>query len=318
MEPETHVIADVVRKHFTPGVIEVSGQDGQARAQVLAVPDGVNGINIVSVKSFVDEYRQHPERRKGTSKLLTLQSFIDHTNRFRNDDSAVFADSHRENPSMLVVFDYHERVNVDGERNRDALPQFGGHRATYHFPVSDEWKIWNQFNEQKLTQTEFAEFLEDRINDVEVPPNLTGEPESDDDPTRKLRLLLSSLGGSLAGPARLMELSRGLKVTAEERVHQAVNLSNGETQLQYTHEHLDEQGQPLKVPNLFLINIPVFQFGDVFRVPVRLRYRSRGGSITWSYSLYNKDRVFDTAFKEAVAQVSQETTLPVFIGYPEK
>ena len=320
---ESQVVADIVRDHFRPELMTVTGQDGQTDTQVLVLPDGQGGLKAQSVKTFVDEYRQNPERRKGSASLLTLDSLIDHINRFQDADSAVFADNSREAPSMTAIFDYHRRVNTtdgNGEIHFDpaARPRFGDHRGTYRFPLSHEWKEWANFDGETLSQGEFAEFLEDRIGDVEVPPEFSDAPDDEDEPTQRLLQLLVTLGGTLASPGRLMELSRGLKVTAEEQVHQATNLSNGEAQIQYTHEHLDEQGQPLKVPNLFLINIPVFNSGDLFRIPVRLRYRVRGGQISWSYLLYRTDKVFDAAFDDAVDRVRDKTGLPVFVGHPEK
>ena len=182
----------------------------------------------------------------------------------------MFADNNRNDASLTAVLDYHRK-------NHDGAPRFGEHRAVYRFPLSDEWKAWAQHDGEAMSQAEFAEFLEDRISDVEVPPNLD-KVKDDDEPGKRLKSLLDTLGGKLASPAKLMELPN--EGHGEERVHQAQNLATGEAQIQYTHEHIDEQGAPLKVPNLFLINVPVFNSGDLFRQPVRLRYRVRGGQIS--------------------------------------
>lgn len=307
---DAQVVADIVAHHVAANVIPVAPPSGTAgvptSVPVLVRPDGDGGIVTQSLKALIEEYRTAPERRVGVATMLTLESLIDHTNRFKDADTAVFADNRRDTPCLLTVFDYH-RIGAEG------APRFGTHRASYQFPLSDEWQAWAKFDGATMDQSEFAEFLEDRIGDVEVPPELGG----DDEPTQKLAALLARLGGRLAGPATLMDLSRGLKVTADERVHQALNLSSGESQIQYACEHRDEQGAPLKVPNLFLITIPVFNSGDVFRIPVRLRYRVRGGAISWSYHLHRTDQVFDAAFTDACRMVIEATELPLFVGKPE-
>src|SRR5438128_2600182 len=65
------------------------------------------GKSLTSVKKFIDEYRTEPERREGLAALTTLDSFIDHTKRFADDDSAVFADVVSRTSAQLVsVLDY--------------------------------------------------------------------------------------------------------------------------------------------------------------------------------------------------------------------
>lgn len=319
---EAQAVVDAVKGMFKPEVVKVKGQDGQTETEILILPDSHGGLEAHSVKSFTDEYRRNPERRTGKARMLTLESLCDHINRSKNSESAVFADSDREGPSIMAVYNYHDRCNIVTEEGfnhvEKAQARFLDHRAEYAFPLSEEWKAWRQFDSETMGQAEFAEFLEERIGDVEVPPVLSEDPANDDEPTKKLRALLKVLGGKLAGPAELMELSKGLKVNADERVHNAVNLSSGESQIQYSHEHTDEKGQPLTVPNLFLINIPVFDQGDIYRVFVRLRYRVRGGTIKWHYQLYREGKVFDAAFAGAVETVKETTGLPVFIGHPER
>ncbi|MDE8453326.1 DUF2303 family protein, partial [Klebsiella pneumoniae] len=83
--------------------------------------------------SVFDQYRTNPLRRAGTATMLSLDSLIDHVNRFKDADTVVFADDSRSAPSMTAVLDYH-RAGASGD------PRFGKHRSLYAFPLSDEWK----------------------------------------------------------------------------------------------------------------------------------------------------------------------------------
>ncbi|MBL4748433.1 MAG: DUF2303 family protein [Magnetovibrio sp.] len=305
---EAKAVADIVRRHIKSDLLKVTGGSNLVPVEVLILPNG-DGLEVHSVKKYVDEYRTAPEFRKGTASLLDQDSFVAHANRFKDDDSVIFADNDRETPSLKSVLNYHRQKH-------DGAPRFGDHKGVYNFPMSDEWKAWAEFDGEVRSQIEFAEFLEDRITDVETPPDLS-KIKKDDEPGQRLKKMLDILGGKMAGPGTLMDLSRGMKVTAEEKVHQSQNLSTGEGQIQYRQEHRDEQGAPLKVPNMFLIGIPVFKNGDVFRIAVRLRYRVRAGQISWSYMLYRTDQVFDAAFNDVVNKVKADTDLPVFFGRPE-
>jgi uncharacterized protein YfdQ (DUF2303 family) len=307
---QAETIKDFFEKYFKPTLQEIEGTERQPSAQILILPDGKGGLRAESIKKFSDEYKTAPDTRQGTAIMLTLDSFIDHVNRFKDAESIVFAQNSRDKPRLQAIIDYHQSTF-------DGAPRYCDHQVSYDFPMADEWNAWLEKDNQPMTQIEFAEFLEDRIGDVEVPPTKENLESDENEGTTRLKTLLERIGGNLAGPGTLMELSKGLKVNVEEKVHQHHTLANGETQLHFSHEHTDENGAPIKVPNMFLINIPVFNSGDVFRIPVRLRYRVRSGNITWTYQLYRTDQTFTAAFEDAVKKVEDATSLPTHIGFPE-
>lgn len=310
-------------KHLSEGMAlqavgAVAGHEGPI--QVMLVP---KGLEAKSVRPFLEEYRQRPDRREGTAVMQDLESFIALTNRFKDDNTALFADASGTSPSLLAVLDYHERVNIlpapgdtEGlaEFHPDALPRFGRHRVSYEFPLSDEWTAWTKSDGVKMTQTEFASFLEDRGIDILPPPTFEGQISEADAHLQRLATLIK---GRFAGPERLMDLSRNLAVHENAKVIAATNLSSGEGNVTFETEHTDSQGQKLEVPNLFCIAIPVFEHGARYRVVVRLRYRKEGSSLKWFYDLYRADTVFDDALRQACAKAREETGLPLFLGKPE-
>lgn len=266
--------------------------------QVCVIP---KGKEIVSIKQFFDEYRTRPERRRGTATLTTLESFIAHVKRHRDDASVVFSDTaDRKAPKLIAVYDYNE---AGGDVTK---ARFGEHRAVYHFPISEEWTAWTS-RTQAMQQDAFAEFLEERIVDV-IDPATVGET---------VKRFAAELGITLAAPQRLMELSRGLAVRVGQRVVQQVNLSSGEAQLGFEEKHEGESG-PLKVPGGFAIGVPVFRSGALYQVPARLRYRVHGGAVSWMLSLQRVDQVWDHAITEACDLTAKETGCPLFYGTPEK
>lgn len=309
---EAGVVADVLRNTFEPTKVDVA-LDG-IETQVLVLPDGLGGLKAHSIKPFIDENRSAPERRTGTAKLLDLDSFINLTKRFKHEASAIFAIDHGENLSLTTVFDYHPEGSDVG------VADFGNHRAIYSFPFSEEWIAWRKAEAAPLDQRDFAEFLEERIIDVLTPPGFL-DPQSEEvpksDSDRALRDLTFKIGGRFAGPEKLMQLSRGLKFNEESKLSNIQNPATGEASLRFETTHKDEDGKPLTVPNLFLIQIPVFQNGPAYRLPVRLRYRKAGGSLMWYLLRHRADLAVMDAVNEACDKAAKDTGLPLYRGTPE-
>lgn len=317
--PEADAVADIVKRLHNPQVIALGTVAGKS-VDALVTP---MGMMVTDLKAMRDAHRDHPERYQGTAELTTLQSLIDHARRFRTKDSALFGWPDAKEPTLTTVLDYHQ--SREDDNGTTAYAQFREHRGIHRFPLSDEWTAWTEVDGAPMDQVKFAEWIENRVGDLMAPPPNLVKPKKADaggdfgrlTPDEELANFLLLLGGDIASPSRMVELSRGLSLRAEQRVHQAFKLESGETQIQFTDEHTDEAGQPLKVPNLFLIAIPVFKDGEFYRIAARLRYRVRGGSIVWFFELYRHDRVFDHAFREACEKASQETGLPLFYGKPE-
>lgn len=293
-QTEASAVASIVRRHIKPELVEL--EEGY---KVLVLP---SGLKAHSLKPYVDEYLDAPERRKGTAQLGDLTSFIAHTARFMDEHSALFASPNPKAPSLTAVLDYHEKTS-------EGSPRFGTHRGVYAFPLSDEWLAWTGQNGKPMDQRRFAEFLEDRIIDIlSVPSGPTGG---------LAQALADSIQVTFAPAGRLLDVSRGLSIKVNAKVTSAQNLATGEVQVGYSTTHEDGDVPGLKVPGAFLIGIPVFRNGEGFQIPVRLRYRLHDGAIAWYYEMHGADRVFDAAFRDACDKAGNQTGLPVYFGTPE-
>jgi uncharacterized protein YfdQ (DUF2303 family) len=268
-------------------------------SQVLILP---RDLSVHSLKPLLDEYLTAPERKRGTAKLTSLASFIEHTNRFKDAESAVFADDTPKAPKLLSVLDYHA--------GGTGSPRFCEHRGRYDFPLSEAWAAWAAVDSVAMPQRQFAEFIEERVGDV-LDPAQGGDT---------VWSAAELLGTMVATPAQLVELSRGLSVNVESKVSENVSLSSGEGRIRFETKHADAAGAPIKVPGGFGVAIPVFRGGPPYKIAVRLRYRVEPGTgrLTWTLKLYRTDLVFDHAFGEACDLVRKETGLPVFVGMPEQ
>lgn len=302
MTPRSEIDAarDLIEEY---GETEIQTITDPVSGTVAPVAISRDGVTSVPAMLFAD-YLTEPRRRKGIALVTTIESLIDHVNRFKDEASALFAIDDRNDPSITAVLDYHPGGDASNKR-------FGEHRSLFKFPLSDEWKAWAKFNGKPMKMAEFAAFLEDRIVDViELIPD-------EDEVSDGLQKFINICGGKIASPTKLVELSRGLKIFKSADVREAVNLASGEASISFEVEHRNSQGGKLEVPNLFLIAIPVFAKGAMYRLAARLRYRESDDGLYFFYELWRSDRAFDDALAEACERVRVETELPLFFGRPE-
>lgn len=307
--------AEAIATPFSIDLAEAARLGAEAKGiEIVQIeaPEGLSGLpatvpaailrgehpSINSVANLLETYRLHPERKQGTAEAQTFESFCELINRHKSEHSVIFADADWRKPSFTAVLDYHH-LGVDGQ------PDYGKHRVHYAFPLSEEWQAWNKMNGQKMTQEDFAYFLEDRVAELSAP-------------TDEERIWLErDFATTVATPSQLVELSRGLQVNVASKVKAAHTLANGEGQIVWEESHQDANGQPLKVPGIFILSVPPFFMGDKMRIPVRLRYRAAGGSVVWFYQIYRPDQFITEHVRHALFDAREKTGLPAYEGKPE-
>jgi hypothetical protein len=114
-----------------------------------------------------------------------------------------------------------------------------------------------------------------------------------------------------------MELSRGLELHATSLFKERRNLASGEDVFAYEETHSNAAGKPVKVPQIFLIEIPVFDNGQPQKIAVRLRYRISSGAVTWFFQRARVKETFEAAVRAAANEAQKASDLPLFFGLPE-
>lgn len=286
-------------------------RDGTPAHFVLAQ----TGVHVLDPASF-DGYRQFPLARKGTATLTQLASFIELVNRFKEPNSAIFARDDLTAPALTAIFDYHPDNEMFAEVYEVLVHpiQNGHHRAKYAFPLSVEWQAWFGKNKTVMSMGEFASFLETHIVDVSDDA-VTAWSEQAQAFAKANRATTTE---SIATPTRLVDLSLKFRIYETAESCEAVNLTTGETQLTFVSEHKQADGKPVDFPKLFSIVIPIFARSPIFyRIIARLRYRLANGKPVFWFELWRPDLTFETAFNEALDEVKEKTSLPIFAGSPE-
>lgn len=271
-------------------------RDGKT-VDVLARKDG-DKIVVEGVKRFFDEWRTAPERREGIANVGDVHSFIYLVNRHKSTRSAIFGVMDRDGKyaSLTAVIDYDDAAGD---------PAFQRHRIHYAFPFSREWMLLNARDNATMTQTDFAEFVEDNIH-------LMAVADGDELAAEK------TFGTVFASPSDMLTLARGLSITAEASIKEIRDLRSGESEIMFTEAHRDAAGKPLHVPGLIMFKAPIFDGGPEKRFVARLRYRRSEGRLSWRYVLYRPIDAVRAAVDEDGWRAAKETDLPLFSGAPER
>lgn len=262
-----------------------------------------------------------PLRRKGTARLSDLDSIIAWANRFKSEDSALFANPDMDAPSLTCIADYHVRgpATVDPQKG-DPLARHCHHRAVYNFPLSDEWLAWTGAAGEPMEKDDFGEFIEANAKDIMDPtPAITKAAVSDSNEPFENRLIETAkrIEGRYGQLTELLTISKRFHVYESNELKVVSNRDTGEREIQFLNEHKTADGAPVKIPNLIIIAIPVFRGGPIYRMPVRFRYRTMGAALHFTLTIYNPEKAFTASLQESIDIAVERTELPAFMGAPE-
>ena len=319
-ENVAQTVADLMRSQADVAILPLADLAPLSRPFLVSVPEG-RQVQDFTLQLRAAQSLIHPLQRKGTAKMTTLASVIDWANRFKGENSVLYAKNSGEAPSLTCIADYHLVGPAVTTETGDPTARHGHHRASYAFPLSKQWQVWRKLSGQPVTGMEMGVFLEDNILDIIDPPLSLTSPgirgaEANEAELRLIEIA-QRLDGSYGTGAQLLAMAKSFTVYETSDFVETRNSTSGEASLMHKTEHTDGTGQPIRVPKLFLIAIPVFENGPAYRLPVRFQYRKSGSSVKFILTLHDPKNAIDHAFAEALDVAMTETGLPLFIGDPE-
>ena len=264
-----------------------------------------------------------PFRRRGSVTVHRPDSLAAIINRFKDDDSAIFVDEGARtgtaplSPKITAIFNFNKAGEEDyavvGDKaHRDELARPGDHRAIYNFPISDAFKAWEAVGRSGLTQAGLGEFIDTRIEDfIDPTPALMNRDKAlltGEEWEARMFEIGQRLGARFGSYRDLKELALSFEVDESVTFKVKRNPLTGEAAFQSETQHSGPTGQPIQIPGLFLVAIPVFTGGPLYRVPMAFRYRKQGDKITFFLAIYNLDDVFRRAMEGVVNHVMEQVT----------
>ncbi|WP_411197273.1 YfdQ family protein [Klebsiella variicola] len=240
----------------------------------VVVPEG---FDVKSLESL----QVAPSRIRQITNLISPGSLIAYIQRFRDARSVVFADKTK--TQIVAVLDFHQNAEA---------PHWGMHKAVYNCPFSDEWKAWTAADSNKMNQIDFAEFLENNIQNV------------------------APVGDNYSGPSgtELLEMVLAFQETRKVEFKSVKRLQDGTCQFQYSD---DKSGSGnTKIPEKISLAIAPFHNGAPYQIDARIRYRLRDGQLVLWYELIEPKKIVEHAFQEIVTDMENQLgeDLPIYEG----
>jgi uncharacterized protein YfdQ (DUF2303 family) len=258
----------------------------EANGAELLGPGGVyafmhprsNEVKIVNLRG--DEFLDFPRRKRGTVTVTDVASFAQYHLKHSTAASDVFADM--DAATVTAVLDAHSKED----------PAWQEHRVTLKLSVTPEWAEWASQDRHMVPQQQFAEFIEDHIEDIAA-----------DSPAK---------GGEL------LDLAQAFHVNTKVAFSSAQRLATGETQFAFAETHEAKAGQrgTLTIPGDFALGIQVFEDSALYRVKARFRYRIIDGSLRLGYHLDDPARKHRDAVEQVVTKTEEACKVKVMRGRP--
>lgn len=231
-----------------------------------------------------------PKLVKQTVTLQTVESLVAYVNRMKNFDTMLFADITTNR--IVSIIDFHKMpgANIVGdghiETAHDAASTLSQHLAILNLPFSQEWAIWNKFDEVLLSHRAFASFLEENQIDVISPP-----------------------GGDL------LELCRDLQVINNVNFSSAVR--NGDyAQIAFSKESDATSRGEVQLPISITLSIPVYFGEPKVLVTAFMRRKIEDGKLSLGYKLIRAENIRQDEFHRIVGTIAGTVELTTLYGKP--
>ena len=257
--PENEVIARLAAQAAAGHRLEVNG------TPLLILPEADGRSSVRSL----DALQPHPTSIRGTVTLATLK---DHMDYLRNMDGGMpivmFAD--RARLRFHSILDYHESSEASWLQ----------HRATTVLRPSDQLATWLTKAGVWQPQEQFAEFLDENLNDIVTPT-----------------------------PATVLDFVECLQCTRKESFRSAMNQTTGE--VQFVWEKTNATDEKTSIVKDFTLGIPIWHRGEAISVQARLQHRIKDGengkaAVHFRFKLEHIDRIQDKLWEEALTNLRRE------------
>lgn len=266
MATEAEAISKLAGKAATPTTVDLG--DGR---KLLVTPEGAT---IRDVSDEHDLKVGKPRYVKQSPTLQTQDSLVDYVNRFKGEDTILFADIAAD--SIVALIDYHsakEAANV-------------AHRATLVLPRSEEWRLWTEISGKLKPQLEFARFIEENAADVRAPS-----------------------AGDLLDACRDLQVHRKVNFIKAVRTQS----DNENFEYSEETNATGKRGE-LEIPTKFVLGLPVYFGEPETEVHAFLRWKLDEGMLALGIQLHRLEHIRQSVFKMIVMAVAERTGCQAVFG----
>lgn len=237
------------------------------------------GYELADITQKVEVAEVAPFRKRGIIAVKDVPSLLTYcADQNAAHEGYIYADPDAR--TITAVFNDHRQVDFGGWRD---------HRATFKAEYTSEFQRWlnNNGAPHAKGQTDFAEFIEDNLADIQAP-----------------------------GADQLLAVATTIQATTGINFSSAKRLQDGQTQLAYSESIEAKAGADggLTIPKEFTLGLRIFKNGGGYILRARLKYRLNSGAVKFWYELDRPERAVEDAFAGYVAEVREKSGYAVLIG----
>lgn len=215
----------------------------------------------------LQKFQPSPRRKTGMITVFDAASFNNVME--QNPDSGfhtVYIDRDVNAPSVVGVMNDHGNCGL-GWRD---------FRVQIELRQTPQWRKWRAMDGKMVPQTEFAEFIEDNLADIDTP---TG--------------------------AEMLEIVTYLQATRTVSFKSGVRLSNGAVEFVNKEDIEAKVGAgKIEVPERFVLALTPYQGLPLYSVPARFRYRLTDGKLTMGLKLERTENLMNQVLDEVIKNIS--------------
>ena len=275
----------------TPSNIQAAIDAGRALGSPIlpAVPQTIvvipKNYEAVATEKVIEPYLASPRRTKVNLALLSVESFIEYVAEFKTPATHIFTSGGRGDnltpPFFTAILDYH----VPGTAS------WCEHRANFTCRFTEEWNRWMNANRKRMSQSDFATFLEENQSLVVDPPG-----------------------------AELLEFITNLEGHNIVNVSSSMKLQNGKAKLMFD-EDVELKGTTtvgqMEVPLSIKAQIEMFDgSGVVYAIPCRLKYRVENRKIIFWFEAVDVHLIIKNGVADVIALIKEKLLINPLFGTP--
>lgn len=270
MSTNTDMQAVIDAARLGTGLVDL-GVDG---AHVVYLPSANQGQGRIA---NIEEHFRAPVRKRGNVTVFDAASF----NQVLADNGdagniAIYFDRNPDKPAVVAV------LNGNGKNGAG----WGDFRANIEFRATPQWTKWKTRDGKMVSQVDFAEFLEDNLEDISDPAGAT-----------------------------MLEIATELQVIRTVNFKSRVTLQSGAFTFQHDQSD-DAKAGTVAIPQEFKLGIaPIFGLAS-YQVPARFRYRIQDGKLTLGYKLQRIESMMAQIVEDVVAKIERGANVSVMDGLP--
>lgn len=243
-----------------------------------------HGDHVTTI-DLLDRNLDRPRRKTGRIVVEDAPSFAHYFAKHADSNSEVYVDI--DAGRVTAILDAHEPT--DDTLDRDGTGRWGEHRLALTLAQTDAWKRWAALDRKTLSQSAFADFIDDNRADIRKP-----------------------------AAADMLELVQHFQAITKVTFQSSTLLASGDRRLTYVEETdagAGAKGQ-IAVPSVLELGLAPFEDSEPYVVTARFRYRIEGGHLKMGFLLDNADDVRKDAVKTVVGKLQEELGITIMRGTP--